>query len=117
MNVFQKIKSVLILREAIIRADKAHEESGNRYYVMPLQHTRKLIIMDRFNFRKMKQKGYIPQNVFVHDLERECFYFTPYKDRSKKIDNDLVAHKRKEYFKWYQSCVTRKSQKDGKQKK
>lgn len=41
---------------------------------------RKLIIMDRFNLRKLKHKGYINHKAFVRDLVSESFYFTPYRD-------------------------------------
>lgn len=51
MNIFKKIKATLRLNEAMRQADKAHNENGNRYYVMPTSGTSgQLIIMDRNNF-------------------------------------------------------------------
>ena len=76
MNIIKKLRASIRLNEAVVQADKAHEETGERYYVMPNGKSGKLIIMDRFNFRKLKQKGYVSHNVFVNDLERECFYCT-----------------------------------------
>ena len=36
MNVFQKLKASLRLREAVKKAKDAHSQTGERYYVMPL---------------------------------------------------------------------------------
>ena len=48
MNIFKKIKASLRLREAVRKADKAHSENGQRYYVMPTSGTSgQLVIMDR----------------------------------------------------------------------
>ena len=75
MNIFKKIRASLRLREAVRQADKAHRENGQRYYVMPTSGVSgQLVIMDRNNFRKLKQKHYINHNTFVRDLEFECFY-------------------------------------------
>ena len=82
MNIIKKLRASIRLNEAVVQADKAHEETGERYYVMPNGKSGKLIIMDRFNFRKLKQKGYLSRSTFVNDLERECFYCTPYKNGS-----------------------------------
>lgn len=82
MNIFRKIRASLRLREAVRQADEKHKETGERYYVMPAGGKKgQLIIMDRKNFRKLKQKGYINHNTFVGDLERECFYCTTYGNR------------------------------------
>lgn len=112
MNVFQKIKAILRFDEAVQRAEQAHLKNGNRYYVVPSFASRgKLIVMDRFNFRKLKQKGYITRNALVHDLERECFYFTPYRNGSSAISTELKKLKRKQYLEWYASDI--KKDKDG----
>lgn len=113
MNIFQKLKASLRLREAVRKADEAHRETGERYYVMPASADRcKLIIMDRFNFRKLKQKGYITNKVYIRDLERECFYFTPYRNGSCAISSEVVNIKRRQYFSWYE--VSRKNAKNEK---
>ena len=58
MNIFRKIRASLRLREAVRQADEKHKETGERYYVMPAGGKKgQLIIMDRKNFRKLKQKG------------------------------------------------------------
>ncbi len=82
-------------------ADRAHQETGARYYVMPLSRG-KLIVMDKLNFRQLRHKGYVPRDARVGDLERECFYFTPYRDGSRPITEDVEAIKREEFFRWYE---------------
>jgi len=106
MNVFQKLKASLRLREAVKKAEDAHCKTGERYYVMPLSGSKgKLIIMDRFNFRKLKQKGYITRKAYVADLERESFYFTPYRNGSCAISPEVANQKRNQYFSWYAACI------------
>lgn len=100
MNIFRKIKASLRLREAVQQADKAHSETGGRYYVMPGATSGQLIIMDRANFRKLKQKGYINRNTFVNDLERECFYCTPYGNGTGELPKLVIDLKRKQYYSW-----------------
>lgn len=98
MNIFKRFRAVLRLKEAVRQADKAHKETGERYYVMPNGDSGKLIIMDRFNFRKLKQKRYVSPNVFVSDLERECFYCTPYRNGNGALPAEAVTMKRRQYM-------------------
>ena len=106
MSIFQKIKASFRLREAVRKADEAHQQTGERYYVMPISGSKgELIIMDRFNFRKLKQKGYITHKAFVPDLERECFYFTPYSNGSCAISPEVEKIKRQQYYRWYSQCI------------
>lgn len=112
MNIFQKFKAALRIDAAIEKAENEYRKTGNRYYVMPYSDSNgKLIIMDRYNFRKLKQKGYINRNAFVRDLERECFYYTPYNNGSSAITPEIAKAKREEYFKWYSDSVKRYKQK------
>lgn len=99
MNIFKKFKCYLRLREAVIKADKAHSESGARYYVLPATGGT-LIVTDRKNFRLLKQKGYIRRNVTITDLVSHSFYFTPYKDGSRGLSADYAVEKRKNYYDW-----------------
>lgn len=116
MNIFRKIKAALCLREAIRQADEAHSKNGHRYYVMPTSgETGQLVIMDRDNFRKLKQKGYIGIRTFVSDLERECFYCTPYSNGSGELPADIIKQKRASYYSWLE--VIRKIKKAKKEAK
>lgn len=111
MKMFKRFRASLRLREAIRQADKAHAITGERYYVMPATSRRgetRLLIMDRRNFRKMKQKGYIIHDARIRHLERECFYCTPYKElpyphvrlHSGQLTDEDMKSKRKAYFDW-----------------
>lgn len=116
LNIFQKLKATLRLREAINKADNAHNNSGERYYVMPTSGTSgDLIIMDRANFRKLKQKGYISRSIYTRDLERECFYCTPYRNGSGELHPDILSLKREQYFSWVAATI--KARKNEKEKK
>lgn len=106
LNIFQKLKAVLRLREAVKKAEEAHSKTGERFYVMPLSGSDgKLIIMDRFNFRKLKQKGYITYDAHVLDLEKECFYFTAYRNGTSGIVPEVENLKRRQYYRWYAQCI------------
>lgn len=108
MNIFKKIRASLRLAEAVRQADKAHAETGGRYYVMPASGKKgQLIIMDRYNFRKLKHKGYITNEATVADLERECFYCTPYRDGGCAMPPEIVRMRRKIYYKWLESISRR----------
>lgn len=100
MNIFKRFRAMLRLKEAVRQADKAHKKTGERYYVMPNGNTGKLIIMDRFNFRKMKQKGYVSQNAIIQNLIFECFYCTPYRNGDGMLPKSVIDLKRKQYMSW-----------------
>lgn len=104
MNIFKKFRASLRLREAMRQADKAHREKGQRYYVMPTSGVSgQLVIMDRANFRKLKQKHYVNYNTFVRDLTIECFYCTPYRNGTGELSPAAIALKRKQYYLWLDS--------------
>ena len=97
---FLNMRANLLLWTAVRRADEKHRATGERQYVMPNAKRGDLIIMDRRNFRKLKAKGYISHAVKVIDLERECFYCTPYRDGKGKLPDMIVDVKRQQYFEW-----------------
>ncbi len=106
MHILQKLKANLRLREAVGKADEAHRQTGERYYVMPASADGcKLIILDRKNFRRLKQKGYISRKANVADIERECFYFTPYRNGACAIPSGVADFKRRQYLDWYAACI------------
>ncbi len=108
MDIFRKLRASLRLFEAIRQADKAYDETGNRHYVMPTSgKSGQLIIMDRKNFRKLKHKGYITKEANIGDLEKECFYCTPYRNGEGELPAEIVSMKRKQYFKWLDSIRKR----------
>jgi hypothetical protein len=93
----------LRLDEAIKQADNAHQKTGHRYFVMPYteQGQKKLMILDRQNFRRLKQKGYIHHRVLTNDLVRECFYHTPHANDSGQLPPEAAKLKRKQFYEWY----------------
>lgn len=103
MNIFRKFKAYLRLKEAVRKAEKAHEETGERYYVIPVDSSNKLIVMDRKNFRKLKFKGYLPSGLHVSNLERGCFYCTSYRNGKDSLPQNIVEMKRKQYYNWIES--------------
>lgn len=109
MNVFKKLKAYLRYREAVRKANEAHERTGERYYVMSASGTKKaLLVMDRFNFRRLKHKGYINKKAFVADLERECFYATPYRNGSAEFSTLVIEFKKRQYYAWYDGKIQHK---------
>lgn len=118
MNIFRKFKASLRLREAIKMADKAHRETGHRYYVMP-QHGsggKKLVVIDRYNFRRLKMKHYIHREARVFDLVRECFYCTGYRDGNQYLAPEDRKKKVVQYFAWVEADrrATKARRKNGK---
>ena len=112
MNIFLKIHAFLQLRQAVKLADKCHVEDGGRYYVMPTfnrtkddKHKHALTVINRTNFRKLKQKHYISQRASVADLLRECFYHTPYRDGSGEIPKYKLEEKLAQYYRWRSNPV------------
>jgi hypothetical protein len=104
MNFFKKFIATMRLNEAIRQADNAAKNTGNRHYVMPTSGTSgKLIIMDRYNFRKLKQKKYINPKATVKDLEIRCFYATPYRNGKGTIPPETLKQKRQNYYNWLMS--------------
>lgn len=100
MNIFRKFRASLQLREAIRKAEEAHRRYGQRFYVMPtFNGSGKLVIMDRKNFRRLKQKHYISSKAQIADLRAECFYFTHDRAGNYLTEADRVR-KVCQFFAW-----------------
>ena len=100
-NPITKLRDYLRYREAVRKADEAHNKDGDRYYVIPSENKDGkilLLIMDRKNFRKLKQKGYINKDANIRDLVNESFYFTPYVNGDGYLDAEGRKFKRKLYY-------------------
>lgn len=110
MNVFKKVRARLRLWDAVRQADIAHAETGNRYYVMPLNALDdKLIVMDRRNFRIIRRKGYITKQAKILNVEKECFYCTSYCNGTGALSPADITLKRKQYFAWLEHVYVLKS--------
>lgn len=107
MNFFIRLKAKLRFNEAVRKANKSFKETGNRHYVIPMSDG-KLLVLDRPNFRKLKRKRYITHKAFIRDLERECFYCTPYKNGTGELSAEAVELKKKQYFSWLEEIAKSK---------
>lgn len=99
VNPYYAIKDYLRFREAVIMADDAHAKDSDRYYVMPTMNG-KLMVMDRKNFRILKQKGYIAKNASMQSAIRECFYYTPKIGEVEPMTASIGKAKYEEYKQW-----------------
>ena len=75
MNWFSYWLANVKWKYAVHLADKAHKNTNERYFVMP--YKKKLIILNRKQFRRLKDKRFMYRGVYVKDVIKECFYFTP----------------------------------------
>ena len=114
MNIIEKFLAYLRLKEAIRIADKAHEENGKRYYVLPNGRTHKLIVTDRNNYRQLRHKGYYQNSAKMIDVKKASFYYTAHKNGEGKSTDELVDLKRMQYYHWVESLnnAKRKGRKD-----
>ena len=104
MNIFKRIKSAVRYRKAVRMADEAYQKTGVRQYVLPLDNKKKkLVVLDRYNMRIYKRKGYMSQKVNVLALEKECFYCTPYRNGDGELPANVVDLKKKQYLAWFAS--------------
>lgn len=99
MNIVKKLKYYLMLRKAVMMADEAHEQNGHRYYVMPTDDGR-LVVLDRTNFRILKRKNYIARSATVGHLLSECFYHTAYCSGKGAMPDDVRKNKRRTFWLW-----------------
>ena len=104
MNIFKKLFYYLRLRDAIIKAELEHSQTGKRYYVMPMLTTNgKLVIVDRHNFRGLKRKHYISENATLNDLFNESFYYTAQGNGIGRMDKVSQKRMRRYYYRWVDS--------------
>ena len=71
-----------IYRKAVKQADKIHEERGEMIYVASsIEDVRELVIYNRYKFRKMKHRLFIPK-FYISNLRSGAWY--PTADRGGK---------------------------------
>lgn len=102
MNPLLKLKAWLRLRRAIDMADRAHTQTGHRFFVIPgPADNRSLLVIDRKNFRLLKKKHYISGSAKTAHLFNESFYFTPDRAGHGSIDPDDLAARKQAYYKLF----------------
>lgn len=110
INWYRYFRDYLRLRAAINMADEQHAKDGDCYYVMPSTDGT-LLIMDRKNFRALKRKHYVGQNITLNDLKRECFYRTSYAGGRDPLSVDDRQAKANSYYAWASFCHKTKKNK------
>ncbi len=104
MNLMRRFRAAvdkLRLRKAVMTAEEMHASDGGRYYVLPNgDATGKLIVMDRRNFRRLRQKGYIKREKRIRDAVEMCFYATADRSGKRLFDDEGLAALRKKYLAW-----------------
>lgn len=95
-----KFRDYLRYREAVKKADEAHAKDGERYYVLPTENRKKLAVLNRTEFRRMKTKGYTHKDATIRDLVNGSYYFTPYRNG----EGTLSKKNRKLKLKYYYTC-------------
>lgn len=99
MNIFKKFKAYLRFREAVKKANEAHLINGQRYYVLPTDDG-KLVIMDRKNFRGLRRKGYLARNISIATLANSCIYHTPDNRGMGGVPEQFLKEKFNDYIKY-----------------
>ena len=98
-HIFRHFRDYLRLRSAIRMADEQHAKDGDRYYVVPSTNGQ-LLIMDRKNFKKLKQKGYINRGETLNNLRRGAFYYTPYNNGTDAMTSQDRKEHAELYYMW-----------------
>lgn len=88
-NFFRKLAGYIVTiyanrlyRKAVEEADKVHEARGERIYVASsIEDVRELVIYNRYKFRQMKRRLFIPK-FYIENLKDGAWYYTA--DRSGK---------------------------------
>lgn len=94
---------MLIYRRAVKLANRAHAETGARYFVLPNVDSKILLIVtDRKNFRGLRQKHYIDPQMKMDDVFDKCFYYTPRSDGEGLISEAELKVKQIAYQIWYE---------------
>lgn len=102
MNIIKKLKAFLRFREAVKRADQAHDLNKRRYYVIPTPDE-KLLITDRKNFRELRRKKYISREVTLDRLREGSVYHTPDARGIGGVPAEFLQEKFREYVRWIDS--------------
>ena len=100
MNIFRRIKAFLMLYKAVEQAETARREYGRRFYVMPTQDG-KLVVLDKYDLHRLKVKHYISKDTNVESLLRDSFYFTPLASGLGEINPQDRKVRERAYYKWY----------------
>lgn len=82
---------------AVSLADRAHERQGHRFFVVPNEYGR-LIVIDRKNFRAYKRHGQIVRHASIDDLKRDCIYCTATGGGNEYLSAEQKEFKKRVYL-------------------
>lgn len=91
---FRRLKRKIVYYNAVRLANKCHEKSGYRYFVVADTKGR-LVVMDKKNFRILKRKHYLP-NVPTNIFTDGCIYYTANRKGEYMTEKSRVRNKH-----WY----------------
>lgn len=102
MNKFESLKARLIYRWAVIKAKKEHEKTGCRYFVIPVRHPSKyLMVVRREDLGKLHKKHWIDFSR-IEDAIKGSFYFTAAKNGKGEIPDKLLPTRQAIYQFWFE---------------
>lgn len=90
------------LKKACKEANSKFKHYGDRFYVLG-NTDRKLYVLNKRMFKAMRADGYIHGDMFVRDMEEQCFYHTPYRNGH----GQLTPEKRKKKLQAYDEFCLR----------
>ena len=102
MRVFRRLAAMVQYEKAVEKAETALMMTGQRQYVVCGMdgEKRKLVIMDRRNFRMLRMKHYIRQGMDVKALKEKCVYCTGYANGSGVMTVASRRNGKKRALKW-----------------
>lgn len=95
----KKLNARIRYDEAVNKANKAFEKTGNRQFVIPMQNGKALIV-DRNNFRELKRKGYIGKNYTINDCMINAFYRTPLPNGTQAMTDEQIQRGMERFINW-----------------
>lgn len=115
MKLFQKIRNLRSRIQydiAVKKAENEHEKNKSRYYVIPAE-SGKLIVLDRQNFRLLKKKKYFSNNISTTNLLYQSYYYTADRSGKGEMPKNRMLGKKKDFVLWKEKMY-RKRKRDRK---
>lgn len=117
MKIIRKFIALYQLRKATKRAFMAYLKNNHRYFVMPSAGLDgELIILDRNNFCKLRDCGYIDKDISVRDLMNRSFFYTPKANGKDALPEFGAKAKTKSFLIWKERTRLKKKLFEKKQK-
>lgn len=102
MKFWKKILAQVKYDRAVKMANKAYEETGHMHFVIPNRNGKiVLVVMDRKNFRSIRDKGYIDKNARMLHLYATCVYHTPNAKGENGMTADAISWRKRKFISWY----------------